>query len=306
MNMRWFRAGRRKRRRAERRLIRKALLQGTTAATRRAPIYVGDKVALAPTHFDRWIYLDTDDLSVCPHILTTGTWEVGTTRLVQAYVREGMHYVEVGANYGYYTLQAACLVGDTGTVQAFEPGPRPHALLARTIAANGIGPRTTLHQAAVAAETGTATLFLKGEWHGGSSLVPTGPGAPFEQREIEVPLTTLDATCMGRPVDFLKMDAEGAEAAVLAGASAMLDANPDLLIVMEASPGALRKGGADPVALMQSLADRGFRFWLIEEDGRATSTTAADAMRDRAQIVDVLCARSIPEPRPGFDPLISP
>ncbi len=179
-------------------------------------------------------------------------------------------------------------------------------MLARTIAANGIAPRTTLHQAAVSDQTGTATLFLKGDWHGGSSLVPTGPGAPFEQREVQVPLTTLDATCKQRPVDFLKLDAEGAEAAVLAGASALIDANPDLLIVMEAGPGAVRKAGQDPVALMTSLAKRGYRFWMIGEDGRATSATAEEAMADRGQVLDVLCARKVPEPRPGYEALISP
>jgi FkbM family methyltransferase len=310
--MGWLR--KRKRRREERRLIRKLLLDGRPDQDRRVPCYVGDKTVLAPTHFDCWMYLDTDDLSVCPQILMTGTWEAGTTRFLHTYLHEGMHYVEVGANYGYYTLQAAMLVGDAGTVTAFEPAPRPFSLLARTIAVNGVGPRTTLHQAAVSSRTGVATLFLKGDWHGGSSLVPTGPEAPFEQRELEVPMTTLDATFVDTPdamhqdrrVDFLKMDAEGAEADVMAGATKLLDANPHLILVIEASPGALRKAGADPVALMESLADRGYRFWMITEDGRAIRATAGAAMADRTQVLDVLCARTIPRPRPGFDALVIP
>ncbi len=281
---------------------------------RRQPCYVGDRTVLAPTHFDRWIYLDTDDRSVCPHILMTGVWEPGTTRFFQTYVPDGGSYVEVGANYGYYTLQAACLVGDRGSVVAFEPGARMFSLLERTIDVNGVGPRTTLHEVAVADRRGTATLYVKGEWHGATGLHrPPGP-VPFEITEVEVPTVTLDEVLGSRSseasgngrVDFLKMDVEGAEAAVLAGAESILDHNEDLVILIELSTRKWVSIDDDAEKILRGLEDRGFRFWLVEEDGRGVARTIDELLAAAVVARDVCCARRPPTPRPGFPPLIEP
>src|ERR1051326_1278033 len=39
-----------------------------------------------------------------------GVWEIVGTRLLELLLREGMRFVDVGANVGYYTLLAAHLV----------------------------------------------------------------------------------------------------------------------------------------------------------------------------------------------------
>ena len=45
-----------------------------------------------------------------------GTYEICGTRLIQAFLRTGMNFVDVGANIGYYTLLAARAVGEAGAV----------------------------------------------------------------------------------------------------------------------------------------------------------------------------------------------
>lgn len=279
-------------------------LAGLEAAGRPSPVYVGDRTTVAPTHFDRWIYLDTDDRSVCPRILTTGTWEAGTTRFFQTYVPEGGHYVEVGANYGYYTLQAACLVGDGGRVTAFEPGPRMFSLLERTIDINGVSARTTLHQTAVSDRSGTATLYYKGQWHGAAGLYLAPGQLPYAVEEIEVATTTLDRTLPGQRVDFLKVDAEGAEPLIVEGATDLLDANPDLVMLLEVLPGQPTAADRSDGAMLAGLADRGFRFWLIGETGTAHELSVDQLVASVDVARDVCCARRPPVPRPGFPPLI--
>lgn len=281
-----------------------AALQATVAGRRPEPCYVGDRVALAPTHFDRWIYLDTDDRSVCPHILTTGTWEPGTTRFFQTYVPDGGRYVEVGANYGYYALQAACLVGDQGSVVAYEPVPRIFELLQRTVDVNGIAGRTTLERVAIADRVGTAPLYLKGDWHGGSGLYRPPGQVPFEITEVEVPVTTLDRALGPEPVDFLKIDAEGAEAEVLDGAARILDASEDLVILIEISVRGWVSLVEDAEKLLRGLEGRGFRFWLIAEDGHGVPSGVEDILAAAVVARDVCCARRPPTPRPGFPPLL--
>jgi FkbM family methyltransferase len=269
----------------------------------RVPCYVGDGVALAPTHFDRWLYLDTNDRSVSPRILTTGTWEQGVTRFFQTYMPENARYVEVGANYGYYTMQAACLVGDKGTVTAFEPGPRMFSLLERSIDINGVAGRTTLHQSAVSDTVGSAILYMKRDWHGGSSLYEE-VGSTLDITEVEVPTTTLDEALGATKVDFLKIDAEGAELSVLGGAEAVLAASPDLLLMIEVYAGQWAPADGDTTSFLRLLRDQGFRFWLVEEDGTGVESSI-DEILDAATVArDVACSRQVPTPRPGFPALI--
>ncbi len=283
-----------------------AQLEALLQVDHRSPCFVGRQAVLAPTHFDRWIYLDADDRTLCPRILTTGTWEPGTTRFLQTYVPEAGCYVEVGASYGYYALQAACLVGDDGSVIAFEPAPRYFSLLHRTIETNGMWNRTTLHQVAVSDRIGTASFHLTGDWHAGSGFYPpVDPVLPIEVTEIEVPTTTLDEALAGRPVDFLKMDAEGAEALVIEGADETLARSPDLVAVIEVSYRPWDREANEAGRLLDLLADRGFRFWLIDDDGTAHPRSRAEIL-DAAVVAarDVCCARNAPEPRNGFPPLI--
>ena len=66
-----------------------------------------------------------------------GTFEISETRLVQAFLRPGMTFLDVGAHIGYYTLIAARLVGDGGRVVSFEPGAATRAQLEANVARNG-------------------------------------------------------------------------------------------------------------------------------------------------------------------------
>ncbi|MEZ5361535.1 MAG: FkbM family methyltransferase [Bryobacterales bacterium] len=65
---------------------------------------------------------------------------------------------------------------------------------------------------------------------------------------LDVPATTLDDFFAGdsTPVDILRIDAEGSEPAILAGARDSLARSPDIKIILELSPALLRQGGHEP------------------------------------------------------------
>ena len=69
----------------------------------------------------------------------TGRYGPQETALLGAALRPGATFVDVGANWGYFTLLAAHRVGPAGRVVALEPDPRLFALLRANLAANGIG-----------------------------------------------------------------------------------------------------------------------------------------------------------------------
>ena len=86
-------------------------------------------------------------------IFLYGTFEISETRLVQAFLRPGMTFLDVGAHIGYYTLIASRLVGDAGRVHSFEPGAATRAHLEANVARNGLG-NVEIHAEALAEQTG--------------------------------------------------------------------------------------------------------------------------------------------------------
>jgi FkbM family methyltransferase len=128
-------------------------------------------------------------------------------------------YIDVGAGHPVYdnVSFAFYLRGWHGiTVE-----PNPH--LARL--SRAVRPRDLHRELLLGESGGTATLHLFREFHGLSTMVESAAraaeaevGQPAER--VTLPVTTLRALCEEAAppaIDFLKVDVEGAEAAVLAG-----------------------------------------------------------------------------------------
>src|SRR5262249_27177399 len=60
-----------------------------------------------------------DDVSL--YILENGQWEPESVQGVTAHLSPGATFIDVGAHIGYYSLEAAPLVGANGHVLAIEP-----------------------------------------------------------------------------------------------------------------------------------------------------------------------------------------
>ena len=117
---------------------------------------------------------------------------------------------DCGSNIGMAILFFKALYPDA-RITAFEPAPWACAAIEETIRANGLGD-VTLHNAALAECDGTLELFHD-PTHPGSAVMSVFrdrmPGEP-----VRVPAVRLSRHVTG-PVDFLKLDVEGSELAVL-------------------------------------------------------------------------------------------
>jgi FkbM family methyltransferase len=157
-------------------------------------------------------------------LLEQETWFEKEMAFLAAYLKPGMSVVDVGANVGVYALSMARRVGPQGHVFAFEPSSETRDRLVAGVKANGLANVTVL-ASAVSDQAGKAVLG-----HGASSelhaLVANGPGEP-------VALTTLDnedGAGRWQRIDFLKLDAEGAEGRILAAAHAFLKRHAPLVM----------------------------------------------------------------------------
>jgi FkbM family methyltransferase len=204
----------------------------------RDSVYLGNHRALTRTVHGHKLFVDTRDVSLAPHILLDGDWESWVTTLFLTLVRPGMTVLDVGANIGWYSLLAAREVGPEGRVLAFEPDPNTFGLVSDSLEINGYRDRATVLRTAVADAPGEATFYRWAAHQGSNGLgIDDDIRAAYAEavEETTVPVTTIDAVMAehGGGVDLIKIDAEGAEPQVLAGARRVLAENPRVQLLLE-------------------------------------------------------------------------
>lgn len=142
-----------------------------------------------------------------------GSYEPEQTQAFARAVRPGAIVYDVGAHYGYYSLLAAKLAGESGSVVALEPSPRNLSVLRRHIELNRLR-NVAVVELAVSDHEGDA---------GFDNTAGSGVGHLSDQGPLVVRLTTLDLLARRFPVpNVIKIDVEGAEESVLAGGTELL------------------------------------------------------------------------------------
>ena len=139
-------------------------------------------------------------------------------RMVLALLDGDEFFWDIGANIGYFSLVAATALNNSGQILAFEPGQRAYERLLDNISLNPFTNIKTF-QLAVAATEGEALLYLSDDIADSSaSLYHLGKEQAGRQVCKTVSLDKFLVEQGLRPPDFLKIDVEGAELAVLQGA----------------------------------------------------------------------------------------
>ena len=127
--------------------------------------------------------------------------------------------VDVGANVGAWTDSLLAVV-PSATVLAIEPADEPLAALRSRF---GSDSRVEIAAVAVSDRSGSATFNVTDHSHNASLRTPLDMSADYGSgwtvtRTVTVPTVTLDALTDGRDLSLIKIDVQGAEGQVLAGA----------------------------------------------------------------------------------------
>lgn len=185
----------------------------------------------------------------------------GLAALVARQVPRGSTVIDVGANIGLSTILLARIAE---RVIAFEPSPLNVAFLRRNLERNGIT-NVEVHAAAVSDTPGTLRLHVT-QFGAGSHVVAAGHVSGGAVPTVDVPAVTLDGTDLP-PVAFIKIDAEGHDPDVLAGAGRLL-ARDRPLVYTEVNIWCLSAfAGHSPGALVRKLW-QAFEVGKPEQDGR--------------------------------------
>jgi FkbM family methyltransferase len=155
--------------------------------------------------------------------------------------------LDLGANVGRMAIPRVIL-GDVTRVYCAEPDPLTFACLARNVIDNHLRGLVLPDQIAISDRDGIARLLRSGH-SGNFRLVPDDA----EGNIVEVPCRTLDTWVAQTGIDldsvtFIKVDVEGSERRVLAGAAGVL-ARSHIAWQIEVKPSWLRSAGDDPEAL---------------------------------------------------------
>lgn len=145
--------------------------------------------------------------------------------------------LDVGANTGFYSLLAVA-AHPRNQVLAFEPLPAVRRILQGNIDRNRLGPRITALGCAIGDRNGEAALYIPSQEHG---LVETSASLRSDFKEahsaiLPVASRRLDRVLLRpswflRRVTIIKVDVEGCEAAVLAGAERTVARHRPILFI---------------------------------------------------------------------------
>lgn len=251
--------------------------------------------------------------------LLTNRHEIETTRVIDGLVKPGMTVLDIGAHVGYYARRCSVLAGDSGKIYAFEPHPRTYQTLMRNLKKTS---NVTALQAAVAEEEGTAELYdylmmsASGSLHYDESLenlqkshiaesdIAPRIGKDFEMQKFTVRTVKIDdylAELGVTQVDVIKMDIEGAEIGALRGMKQTIANSPNLALVMEYNPAALKAFEHEPQSAFKEVMDMGFtRVRAIHEDGtikditndNATLNSMTEALMKEMGVVNLLFTKT--------------
>jgi FkbM family methyltransferase len=183
--------------------------------------------------------------------------EMGET--LRRYLQPGGIFVDIGANEGFFTVQAAKIVGTSGRVLAVEPQGRLQEVIRKNLELNGLT-NVTLVRSAVSDRPGEAELHISPSTNTGSTGL--SQSTRYRVPQEMVPVNTLEGILDQHgieKVDLMKMDIEGFEYEALTGAEKLLKAKRIRALALEMHPELMRSRGKEPRRLEALLAQCGYR-----------------------------------------------
>lgn len=148
-------------------------------------------------------------------------WFEEEIKFIRKFLKPHMNVIDIGANYGLYTLSSAKKIGDKGKLWAFEPTGSVAECLRESIKANNFN-NITLLKAGLSNHDGEANLSLNPNAELNSLNTPVDENSKFETIELK----TLDSSMNEfewDSIDFVKLDAEGEEVRILEGGKSFFD-----------------------------------------------------------------------------------
>ena len=214
------------------------------------PTFAMDRLELYVPHAG-WLRYEPDD--EVARFLAEGWFEFKEQAFLWLYLRPGDTFLDGGAHAGLYSVVAGRALKDRGSIVAIEPHPGSASLLHQNLEANGVT-CGVVRQAALFSRCGE--LILNDGGPGKSAYSSIGP-VDGSSEGFSVDGITLDSMLKDQ-VQLAKLDVEGAELEVLAGAAASIEQGLLPVLIVECTEANLARSGATTEALFTALQNHGY------------------------------------------------
>jgi FkbM family methyltransferase len=184
-------------------------------------------------------------------------WHKKEYNLLNRLIKAGDKVIDVGANYGFVTVLLSNLVGLAGKVYCFEPSQKTFPKLLRMIDINKLT-NCVAYNKGCGDRNEVMPLDTTSASSGDFSIVSgnSGPASIGRGSHEMVPVVTLDSLDMDTDgIALIKIDVEGYEPQVLAGARNLIARAHPLIYIELGSDHALSSAAA-----AQVLTDWGYRI----------------------------------------------
>ena len=232
------------------------------------------------------IQIDPSNGFIDEQIFVSGSYEPDILAVIQEHLSIGGTYIDIGANIGQHALFAAAVVGQKGTVHAFEPIKKLSEQIRFSVEANHFTDRFKIHNLACGAIASTAHIDINTQNIGGSKIDTTR-----KDSEAMIYITPADTILKEVPsIDLIKIDTEGFELEVLEGLQATLTKHTPSLII-EYSPSLWNNEDRvlNSEKFFSLLRTHGYRIYDLE-NGHTEITNDHDWILSFAKLqTNVLC-----------------
>ena len=209
------------------------------------------------------MFVRTTTASLDDYVLQA--YEPYCAELFRQAISPGAVVLDIGAQFGYYSLIAARRTGPNGRVYSFEPAPANFELLKKNVQINNYGNYIIPVQKAVGNTSCLLTLFLYK--HSDSHGAYRHPDVAVE-KTIRAECVTIDQFLKGQLVDVVKMDIEGNEPSALQGMKNTISKSKSLVLFIEFAPLFLQRAGVVPKDYLSQIIGLGFDVNIVDERQR--------------------------------------
>lgn len=225
----------------------------------------------------------------------TGKWDEPILRAMTQYVLPASTFVDIGANIGYFTLQASRLAGPSGLVLALEPSYVNLPKLCDNVRRNAAGNVLICSAAAGRDHAMPSIQFPTFNNAGAASLRPMS--SVSSNRVLQLPLDDLIEQ-YGLQPDVVKLDIEGFELEALRGMTRTLQRFGPV-VICELTDSFLREIGQSARELLEFMEQLGYEATLLTSGsafkaGAKLRSTDAAIPLEQVDVVFVRAAATTP------------
>lgn len=208
------------------------------------------------------LFINPENGFIDKHVFLYGVYEPFMLDLFSSHLQPGQTFIDIGANIGQHTMYAACLVGTTGNVHAFEPIPSLYKQIKDSVQVNHFENVVHVHNCALGENETVEKLFVSKN-KGGSSLVNDDETEDI----ISVHVKNGDKELgMIEKIDVIKIDVEGYEYEVLQGIKQTLSIHRPIIFIEFSGNFYHQQGHGNGAKILRLLRDLGYDLFDIEDD----------------------------------------